>query len=259
MPHAAPAANAPSPPTPMLLVADDAMEVAGRRPAASSSHYDPARSGVDPEAMQAYLSTIQRTINCLSDPDRNTRKQAITTLLNRLTPSPSPSSGIPKAGADPSLAPPDAAMLQALVCGPLLHPVVAMLHDPGEAARSVGWGVSRGPYGFQVSELGNQWAQQVILFRMASRRHKHEQLVDMPRFEILYIDSSIDHRLAAVELMQRAAAVVPDLSAVLPALMPEVLRRMGHMPVVEPAEEVRLLLTGLVTAIVQRWVRMRPR
>ena len=176
--------------TPMQLVVDEAamMEVAGRRPtaaASSSFHYDPALAGVDPSAFQAFLSSIQRTINCLSDPDRNTRKQAITTLLGSLTPA--------SVGAVDSPPPPDAAMLQALICGPLLHPVTAMLHDPGEAAR-----------------------------------------------------------LGAVEMLQRALGRVADLSASLPALMPEVVRRMGHLPVTEPAEEVRLQLAGLVSVIVQR-------
>ena len=171
------------------------MEVAGRRPtlaaSVSSFHYDPTLAGVDPGAFQAYLSTIQRTINCLSDPDRNTRKQAITKLLGSLTPA---STEAPAATADPSCPPPpDAAMLQALICGPLLHPVTSMLHDPGEAAR-----------------------------------------------------------LGAVEILQRTLGGVADLSASLPALMPELVRRMGHLPVIEPAEEVRLQLAGLVSVVVQR-------
>ena len=156
------------------------------RPSPSlTSHYDPSRAGVTAEALQVYLSTIQRTINCLSDPDRSTRKQAISALLSRLTPQAAASGG-GGGGA------PDPAMLQALICGPLLHPVTALLHDLGEGAR-----------------------------------------------------------LVAVELMQRAATAVPDFSAALPVLLPELLKRMGHAPVVEPAEEVRLMLAGLVSAIVQ--------
>ena len=181
--HAGSSGAAPPPSSPMQIDETTAMEaLAARRAAASSasSHYDPARAGVDPEELQAFVSTIQRTINCLSDPDRNTRKQAIAALLTKLTDS---------GGSTVAVSPP---MLQALVCGPLLHPVSAMLHDPGEAAR-----------------------------------------------------------LSAAELMQRAAASVPDFSAALPVLLPEVLRRMGHLPVVEPAEEARLLLTQLVSSIVQ--------
>jgi nickel-dependent lactate racemase len=49
------------------------------------------------------------------------------------------------------------------------------------------------------------------------------------------------------------AATVPDFSPTLPALVPEILRRMGHLPVVEPAEEVRLLLAELVSTIITRY------
>ena len=182
--------SAPSPLTAMQLGGDEWRPAAAS--SSSSSHYHPTLAGVDPGAMQAYLSTIQRTINCLSDPDRSTRKQAIATLLGRLTPP------VTAAAVDPCCPPPDPAMLQALVCGPLLHPLTAMLHDPGEAAR-----------------------------------------------------------LGAVDLLQRAAGAVADFSAALPVLMPEVVRRMGHLPVVEPAEEVRLHLTGLVAVVVQRWACAR--
>ena len=173
-PAAAVAAAVASASVPMELGPDS------RRP---TSHYDPARAGVAPEEVQAFVSSIQRTINCMSDPDRNSRKQAISTLYTRLA----------KGGAGSP--PPSPAMLQALICGPLLYPVVTLLSDTAEATR-----------------------------------------------------------IAAAELLQYAAATVPDFSAVLPVLMPEVVKRMGHLPVVEPAEEARLLLAGLVTAILQRWV-----
>jgi hypothetical protein len=78
-----------------------------------------------------FVSTIQRTINCLSDPDRNTRKQAIAILLSKLSKTGGSGSGC-GGGYDDAVSP---AMLQALICGPLLHPVSAVLHDPGEAAR----------------------------------------------------------------------------------------------------------------------------
>ena len=40
-------------------------------------HYDPAQAGVKAEELQACVSGLQRTINCLSDPDRSTRRQAV--------------------------------------------------------------------------------------------------------------------------------------------------------------------------------------
>lgn len=50
-----------------------------------ASRYDPCKAGVPPEQLAAYVATIQRTINCLSDPDRTTRKQAAASLLKKLT------------------------------------------------------------------------------------------------------------------------------------------------------------------------------
>jgi dynein assembly factor 5 len=174
-----------------MLVVDEGTALAPESKR-SASHYDPMRAGFSPEAMSAYLSGIQRTINCLSDPDRNTRKQAIASLLAKLLPAATAAAAPGGSISVAAVSAPDPGMLQALICGPLLHPVVAMLHDPGEGAR-----------------------------------------------------------LAAAELLQGAAAAVPDFSAALPVLVPELMRRMGHLPVVEPAEEVRLLLSGLVSAIVQ--------
>lgn len=59
-------------------------------------------------------------------------------------------------------------------------------------------------------------------------------------------------RAVAVELLGHAARTIADLSPLLPVLMPELLKRMGHLPVVEPAEEIRLSLAQLVAAIVER-------
>jgi len=42
-----------------------------RRAAAS---YDPARAGLSQEEVAAYMGGIQRLVNCLSDPDRGTRR-----------------------------------------------------------------------------------------------------------------------------------------------------------------------------------------
>lgn len=46
--------------------------------------YDPAAAGVTQEQLQQYVSTLQRTVNCLTDPDRNTRKAAILNLQSKL-------------------------------------------------------------------------------------------------------------------------------------------------------------------------------
>lgn len=46
--------------------------------------YDPAAAGVQPEELQQYVSTLQRTLNCLTDPERNTRRAAIIALHSKL-------------------------------------------------------------------------------------------------------------------------------------------------------------------------------
>lgn len=53
-------------------------------------------------------------------------------------------------------------------------------------------------------------------------------------------------------MLVHAARTITDLSPLLPVLMPELLKRMGHLPVVEPAEEIRLGLAQLVAAVVER-------
>lgn len=64
------------------------------KPAAGS--YDPAAAGVSQEQLQQCVATLQRTLNCLADPDRSTRKSAIALLQTKLlkgdatTPKPSP-------------------------------------------------------------------------------------------------------------------------------------------------------------------------
>lgn len=45
---------------------------------------------------------------------------------------------------------------------------------------------------------------------------------------------------------------MPDTSALLPVLLPEVANRMGHLPVVEPAEEIRLQLMTLLNTVISR-------
>jgi hypothetical protein len=54
------------------------------RPAGTSSSYDPAAAGVAPEELQQYVSTLQRTLNCLADPDRGVRKNAAAALHAKL-------------------------------------------------------------------------------------------------------------------------------------------------------------------------------
>eukprot|EP00798_Chlamydomonas_sp_ICE-L_P021005 gene21005-27864_t len=146
-----------------------------------TSHYDPTKAGVSAEDVNAYMARIQRLVNCLSDPDRGTRRQAATQLQTRLL------------QGDASAPAPDAALLQALVCGPLLYPLVNLMQDSIEKCRTV-----------------------------------------------------------AVEVLTLAAKKVSDLSPVMPALMVELPKLMGHLPVVEPSEEVRLQLTELAAAIVNR-------
>lgn len=46
--------------------------------------YDPAAAGVSHEELQQYMSTLQRTLNCLTDPDRSARRAAVAALQNKL-------------------------------------------------------------------------------------------------------------------------------------------------------------------------------
>ncbi|CAD7702584.1 unnamed protein product [Ostreobium quekettii] len=69
------------------------------------------------------VAALQRNINCLSDPDRATRRRAIDELAGVLA---------GEGGGGPPAAP---ELLQALLCGPLLHPLIAMLSDPVEKCR----------------------------------------------------------------------------------------------------------------------------
>lgn len=49
-----------------------------------STQYDPGAAGLTQEAVQQYIATLQRTINCLSDPDRSTRRNAASSLSVKL-------------------------------------------------------------------------------------------------------------------------------------------------------------------------------
>ncbi len=155
--------------------------------------YDPMQAGVSQEQLSAYLAGIQRLVNCLTDPDRSTRRQAATTLQSKLilgdagSPTPSP------------------ALLQATVCGPLLHPLLGLLSDVAEKCRCV---AAPGP--------------------------QTQQRPTPPC-------RTCCHRLVGVEILCHVLATVPDCSAMLPALLPVLARRMGHLPVVE---EVRAPATA---------------
>lgn len=51
---------------------------------AAAQQYDVAAAGLSQEEVQAYVATLQRTINCLSDPDRSTRRNAAGSLHTKL-------------------------------------------------------------------------------------------------------------------------------------------------------------------------------
>ena len=53
-------------------------------------------------------------------------------------------------------------------------------------------------------------------------------------------------RECAVHFLAKATCSIPDVAPLLPSLMPAVAKRMGHPPVLETAEEVRLSLVHLV-------------
>lgn len=83
--------------------------------------------------------------------------------------------------------------LQALLAGPLLQPLVAMLSDPLERCR-----------------------------------------------------------LSALQLLLDAGTQLADPGALLPGLLPHLVVRMGHIPVQEPAEEVRLAGLQLLEVIISK-------
>lgn len=136
---------------------------------ATASSYDPSQAGSSSEEVHAFMSGIQRTVNCLSDPDRNLRRQAAITLHARLT--------SPGTEAQPR---PSAQLLQALMCGALLHPVLGLLRDPVDRCRTLG-----------------------------------------------------------VSMLADAFGAV-DASSALASIIPELLSRMGTLPVAETSEEIRL-------------------
>lgn len=136
---------------------------------AAAGKYDPSQAGSSSEEVHAFMSGIQRTVNCLSDPDRNLRRQAAITLHARLT---SPGTeALPR---------PSPQLIQALMCGALLHPVLGLLRDPVDRCRTLG-----------VSMLANVFG--------------------------------------AVDAFSALSSIIPEL-----------LSRMGTLPVAETSEEIRL-------------------
>lgn len=55
-----------------------------QQPPIAAAQYDPTAAGLTQEQVQQYVSTLQRTINCLSDPDRSTRRSAASSLATKL-------------------------------------------------------------------------------------------------------------------------------------------------------------------------------
>jgi hypothetical protein len=79
-----------------------------------------------PDDLDGYRAALQRTINCLADPDRSLRRSAANTLHARLF------------AGDATIPAVSPAQLQSLLApGPLLRPLVAMLSDSMDRCRAV--------------------------------------------------------------------------------------------------------------------------
>lgn len=89
------------------------------------SSWDPEKVGSSTKERDDYVATMQRDINCLSDADRTTRRTALQRLVVRLL------------KGDAMAPKPSPALLQAVLLGPLLAPVVRLLSDPVEKCREV--------------------------------------------------------------------------------------------------------------------------
>ncbi|KIY93745.1 hypothetical protein MNEG_14215, partial [Monoraphidium neglectum] len=147
----------------------------------SAPSCSPEQAGVSGAELQSYLAGMQRTINCLTDPDRSTRRSAIDAISAKL---------LRGDAASPAAAP---QMLQAALCGQLLQPLLAMLGDPVERCRA-----------------------------------------------------------GALQLLLEASARVPQLEPLLPPLLGALGARVGQLPPLEPAEELRLQAAALVGRAVER-------
>lgn len=169
--------------------------------------YDPMQAGIPAEQLSAYLASMQRLINCLTDPDRSTRRQAATTLQTKLL------------TGDASSPAPSPSLLQAAVCGPLLHPLLGLLSDVAEKCRC-----ARAPVFCTVYLHSCR-----ILMRFpVPRNHTCCSCTTQS-----VVRAAVLCRLVGVEILCHAVEHMPDSSAMLPALLPVLARRMGHLPVLE--------------------------
>mmetsp|Transcript_16394 Transcript_16394/g.41667 ORF Transcript_16394/g.41667 Transcript_16394/m.41667 type:complete len:935 (-) Transcript_16394:275-3079(-) len=106
-------------------VVSESFQSVTRTAQATGAAYDPTRAGVTLEERDAYLVNIQRDINCLSDPERGTRRRALEKLSDVL---------FKGTRSLPAASP---AMLQAVACGPLLSALVSLMADPMEKVREL--------------------------------------------------------------------------------------------------------------------------
>ncbi|KAG2487828.1 hypothetical protein HYH03_013545 [Edaphochlamys debaryana] len=97
-------------------------------PSASSS--SPAPDAALSEDVAAYLASLQRTLNCLADPDRALRRTAAAALQAKLFTGDAATPPAPREHLRALLAP-----------GPLLRPLLALLADPVERCRATALGI----------------------------------------------------------------------------------------------------------------------
>lgn len=71
-------------PSKQLLGASGDKPSSHQQQTVAAVQYDPAAAGLAQEDVQQYVATLQRTINCLSDPDRTTRRNAAGSLSSKL-------------------------------------------------------------------------------------------------------------------------------------------------------------------------------
>ncbi|KAG2454165.1 hypothetical protein HYH02_001200 [Chlamydomonas schloesseri] len=205
MSSTAPAAAASSSSKPET---DNAASVSGPHLAAAVPSGDAA----------AYLATLQRTINCLADPDRGLRRSAASTLQDKL---------FKGDAATPAATPSQLRALLAEPPAPLLRPLVAMMGDSVERCRAV--------------------ALTVLL-------DGGKAIVDAAVKDKVAEPAAVDSAAAAGGSGGSGGAVaggVEALAALLPDVVPEMARRFGALPVQEPAEEVRLQIIQLAALLLE--------
>ncbi|KAG2432604.1 hypothetical protein HXX76_008944 [Chlamydomonas incerta] len=199
MPTAAQAAASSS-----AAAARDAASVSGPHLAAAAPTADAV----------AYLATLQRTINCLADPDRGLRRTAAATLQDKL---------FKGDVATPAATPTQLRALLAEPPAPLLRPLVAMMGDSVERCRTVALAVLlSGGRAIAEADAKDQAAAATSAGGGAGG------------------DGSG---------MGAGAGGAEALAALLPDVVPEMARRFGALPVQEPAEEVRLQIMQLAALL----------